>query len=79
MTYQGNPVGSDRTSLRFSPSRLSRLVLCPAFRAAPFPVGIEGDRLRGKHALAMLSVIRRHLKQGYGLLAAEEYENDEAA
>jgi len=63
-----------RRSLRLSPSNLSRLIICPAYIAAPFD---EENRLKfqGLHALAMLRVIARHLKQGFQLKSVERSEN----
>jgi hypothetical protein len=58
-----------------SPSILARKILCSACQIADFPAGVEGELLRGRHAVAMLCVIRRHLKAGYQLLAVEEYED----
>jgi len=65
---------SIRRSLRLSPSNLSRLIICPAYIPAPFN---NEDRLRfqGLHALAMLRVIGRHLKQGFQLKSVERSEN----
>jgi len=53
-----------------SPSRLARLVICPAYIAAPFD---EENRLKfqGLHAIAVLRVIARHLKQGFLLKSVE--------
>jgi len=53
-----------------SPSRLARLVICPAYIGAPFD---HENRLRfqGLHAIAVLRVIARHIKQGFLLKSLE--------
>jgi hypothetical protein len=58
------------TRARLSPSTLARLILCPAYVAAPFD---EANRLKfqGLHAIAVLRVIARHIKQGFQLKSVE--------
>lgn len=57
-----------------SPSRLARLILCPAYIAAPFD---EENRLKfqGLHAIAVLRVIARHIRQGFRLQSLEKRGN----
>jgi hypothetical protein len=57
---------------RISPSRLARLVICPAYIPAPFD---SESRLRfqGLHAIAVLRVIARHIKQGFLLKSVERW------
>lgn len=62
--------------MRFSlaPSLLSRKMICTAYVPAPFD---DSDRFRFQalHALAVLKVVRRHLRLGYKLLGLEQREN----
>jgi len=55
---------------KLSPSNLARLIICPAYLAAPFD---NESRLRfqGLHAIAVLRVIARHIKQGFQLKSLE--------
>ena len=54
----------------FSPSKLARLIMCPAYVAAPFD---NESRLwfQGLHAIAVLRVVARHIKQGFLLKSVE--------
>jgi hypothetical protein len=55
---------------KLSPSRLARLIVCPAY----VPSGFNAqDRLRfqGLHAITVLRVIARHLRQGFQLKSIE--------
>jgi len=56
--------------MRPSPSSLARLIICPAYIGAPFD---EENRLKfqGLHAIAVLRVIARHIKQGFLLKSVE--------
>jgi len=53
-----------------TPSTLARLIICPAYVGAPFA---PESRLKfqGLHAIAVLRVIARHLKQGFQLKSLE--------
>jgi hypothetical protein len=55
---------------KLSPSSLARLILCPAYIGAPFD---QENRLKfqGLHAIAVLRVIARHIKQGFLLKSVE--------
>jgi hypothetical protein len=55
---------------KLSPSNLARLILCPAYIGAPFD---PESRLKfqGLHAIAVLRVIARHIKQGFLLKSLE--------
>lgn len=55
-----------------APSVLARKILCPAYSPAPLS---ESDRcrLQGLHAVAILEVVRRHLKAGYILKQVEYF------
>jgi len=57
--------------LRISPSILARKIVCPAYVAAPFQ---KNDRFlfQALHAMAVLKVLRRHLKLGYRLKSIEK-------
>jgi hypothetical protein len=49
-------------------------MLCSAYVPAPF-ADTERFRFQALHAIAVLKVVRRHLKLGYRLLALEHREN----
>jgi hypothetical protein len=53
-----------------TPSTLARLILCPAYVGAPFDPESH-LRLQGLHAITVLRVIARHLKQGFLLKSVE--------
>jgi len=55
-------------------SLLARLIICPAYIAAPFD---NESRLRfqGLHAIAVLRVIARHIKRGFQLKSIERLGN----
>src|SRR5947208_16296919 len=67
---KGTPRLSASDKLRLSPSMLARKILCPAYVPRPFGAS---DRLKflSFHAMAVVKVIRRHLKTGFTLLAVE--------
>ncbi|MGA8857542.1 MAG: hypothetical protein WB643_10300 [Candidatus Bathyarchaeia archaeon] len=53
---------------------MARKILCSAHESLPFK-DEDRERYQGWHARAMIRVIRRHLKLGYRLRAAEEYDS----
>jgi hypothetical protein len=59
---------------RLSPSYLAKLIICPAYVPARFT---DNDRLKfqGLHAITVLSVIGRHIKQGWQLKSIERCGN----
>src|SRR5438093_11652123 len=63
-----NVVGTEGFSP--SPSLLSRKMICPAYLPAPFD---SESRLKfqGLHAMAVITVIRRHLLAGFILRSIE--------
>ena len=56
--------------LKIPPSILSKRILCPAYMPAPFDRA-NAFKFRALHALTTITVIARHLKLGYRLIAAE--------
>ncbi len=56
--------------LKIPPSILSKRILCPAYTPAPFDRA-NAFKFRALHALTTITVIARHLKLGYRLIAAE--------
>ena len=60
--------------LRLPPSLLSRKMVCSAYLPAPFD-NADRFRFQALHAIAVLKVVRRHLKLGYRLQALEHREN----
>jgi hypothetical protein len=55
---------------RLSPSILARLIICPAYIPAPFD-NESRIRLQGLHAMTILRVISRHIKNGFQLKSLE--------
>jgi hypothetical protein len=54
-----------------TPSLLSKKILCPAYRPAPFDRN-QIYRFLGFHAITVVSVIARHIKKGYTLKDIEK-------
>jgi len=57
--------------LKMPPSILSKRILCPAYIPAPFD-RTACFKLHALHAMTTITVIARHLKLGYRLMAIEQ-------
>ena len=55
---------------KLSPSRLARLILCPAYVPSGFNAQ-DRFRFQGLHAITTLRVIARHIRQGFQLKSIE--------
>ena|SRR2546425_12366240 len=64
------PVATDQLSATMAPSILAYKILCSGYIPRPFDPSSR-FRILGLHALATVSVIRRHLNKGFKLIGIE--------